>query len=125
MIPKVAALAILLSIICFVLSELGFRSKRVFALLSLVALMLLCCGAVGEIVPRLSELTALAGITETAETALKVVFSGYVFGIASDVAAELGEGGIANAVTLGGRLEITLIILPYLMDVVSAAVELL
>ena len=125
MMPKIAALSILLSVICFVLSELGFRSKRVFALLSVVALMLLCCGAVGEIVPRLSELSALSGITETAEGALKVVFSGYVFGIASDVAEELGEGGIAKAVTLGGRLEIALIILPYLMDVVSASVELI
>ena len=78
-----------------------------------------------EIAPKFTELSSLSGIRESAETALKVVFSGYVFGIASDVSAELGEGGIANAVTLGGRLEIALIIMPYLMDVISFAVELI
>lgn len=125
MIPKIAALAILLAIICFVLSELGFRSKKAFSSLAFIALILLCVNAVSEITPKFTELSSLSGIRESAETALKVVFSGYVFGIASDVSAELGEGGIANAVTLGGRLEIALIIMPYLMDVISFAVELI
>ena len=123
MIPRVAAIALLLSVLGYLLSELGWRGKRVFGALGCVVLLLLLSDGLGSIASEMNEICEIGGVSDTARTALKVVFSGYVFGFCSDTASELGENGISSAVNLAGRVEVLLIVLPYLSDVFHSVVE--
>ena len=123
MIPRIAAIALLLSVLGYLLSELGWRGKRVFGALGCVALLLLLSDGLGSIASEMNEICEIGGVSDTARTALKVVFSGYVFGFCSDTASELGENGISSAVNIAGRVEVLLIVLPYLSDVFHSVVE--
>lgn len=125
MIPRVAAIALLLSVLGYLLSELGWRGRRIFTALGCVMLLLLLSDGLGSIVSEMKKICDVGGVGDTARTALKVVFSGYVFGFCSDTATELGESGIANAVNIAGRVEILLIVLPYLSDVFNSVLEVL
>ena len=123
MIPRIAAIALLLSVLGYLLSELGWRGKRVFGALGCVSLLLLLSDGLGSIASEMNEICEIGGVSDTARTALKVVFSGYVFGFCSDTASELGENGISSAVNIAGRVEVLLIVLPYLSDVFHSVVE--
>lgn len=125
MIPRVAAIALLLSVLGYLLSELGWRGRRIFTALGCVTLLLLLSDGLGSIISEMKKICDVGGVGDTARTALKVVFSGYVFGFCSDTATELGESGIANAVNIAGRVEILLIVLPYLSDVFNSVLEVL
>ncbi|MBQ7387569.1 MAG: hypothetical protein IJW03_05345 [Clostridia bacterium] len=124
MIPTVASLALLLTVVAYVLSQLGFRGIRAFVALSIVAIMLTVSASVGDSISEIREIGTFAEMSAVSKPALKIIFVGYVFGFCSDIATELGEGGIANAITLGGRIEMILITLPYIKDIVKLAVEL-
>lgn len=76
-----------------------------------------------SVVSSLTGFCNTAGIGEVARSALKIVFVGYVFGFCADTASELGEGGVANALTLAGRVEVAVIAMPYLSEVVKTAIE--
>lgn len=124
MIPRAAALAILLAITAYLLSEMGFRSHRLFSTLGLVALLLIFAEDSIISISKISEIGGIGEVADVTRAAVKVVASGYVFGIASDVSAELGESGISRGVELCGRVEIFLIVLPYLCEALEAAIGL-
>ena len=125
MIPKVAAVALLLSVLGYLLSELGWRGKRLFSALGCVVLLLILSDGLTSVVSEMKRICDIGGVTDMARTALKVVFSGYIFGFCSDSAAELGESGISSAVTIAGRVEMLLIVLPYLSEVFDSVIEVL
>ena len=56
---------------------------------------------------------------------MKILFVGYVFGISSEICRELGEGGISTVMTSLGKIEIILIVLPYIRDIVYLGVGLI
>ena len=125
MIPKICAVAILSVVLYAVLDSLGFKSKGLFA--ALCALMIL--SALGDSLSGLlSSVLSIAdrtGISEAASCALRVVGLGYVFGFTADLCASLGEGLIAKAVTLVGRVQIFLVAYPYFEKMVALGMELL
>ena len=125
MIPRAAALTLLVAVLGYLLSELGWRGRRLFTALGCVAILLLLSDGLGGIISEMQGICEIGGVTDTARTALKVVFSGYIFGFCSDTAAELGENGIANAACIAGRVEAVIIVLPYLSDVFHSVVEVL
>lgn len=125
MIPRVCALALLAAIFGAMLQEFGFRSKRLFITFCLLLLLSAASEPLNKIFEGISSLSALAGVSEAAKCALKAVGLGYVFGITSDICRELGETGIASAVTVVGRLEIFLVVFPYFEETVKLGVELL
>ena len=59
-----------------------------------------------------------------AECALKIVGAGYLFGICSDIAAELGEPLVSKGLLTVGRVEILLIAMPYFVGAVQLGAEL-
>ena len=124
MISTVAATGLLLAIVAYLLSQLGFRGVRAFTALSITAILLLVASSVGKSFGELGVLFEGSEMEEAIKTALKITLVGYLFGFASDTAAELGEGGISSAIILGGRIEIILIVLPYIKDVINTALEL-
>lgn len=120
----VAALGLLLAVVLYLLSQLGFRGVRAFSALSIVAVLLAVSVSSGEIFSEINELVNIGEVADITMSALKIVFVGYVFGFSSDIAAELGESGVASAITIGGRVEMMLISLPYIKDIIKLALEL-
>ena len=71
------------------------------------------------------ELAEKVGISEATECALKAVGLGHIFGFTSDFCASLGEGGLAKAVTVVGRVEIFLVAYPYFEKIIALGIKLL
>ncbi len=125
MIARICSIALLAAVLGSLLSEYGFKGKKLFSVTACVVLLTLGCGLLGEAFGKINGFGALAGIGEAAGVAVKIVGAGYVFGISSDVCRELGEGGVANVLTLVGRLEIFVIVLPYITKILELGVELI
>ena len=113
MMLRACALALLAVILGAVLSELGFKSKKLFSVLGALLIISLLGENVSGLIGRLCAFSEMAGIGDAAKCALKVVGLGYVFGFTADVCRELGEGGVASAVGIVGRVETFLVVMPY------------
>ena len=125
MIGRLVAASLLAALMGALLSEYGWRGKRAFS--ALCALLIICA-----VIPELSdmlgavrELVGITGVGEVGAAAVKVVGTGYVFGLTADICTELGEGGVARACGVVCRIEIFLIVLPYFVEIISAATRLL
>lgn len=125
MMIKTVATAVLAGVLAFLLSEYGYRGKRLFSTVATVTLAALGLQLLSETVASLGSIINITGLGEAAECAVKTVGAGYVFGIASDVCRELGEGGIANALTTVGRLEIFVTVLPYILKMAELGASLI
>ena len=125
MMLKTVATAILAAALGFVLSELGYRGKRLFSAVAVISLIFFGLTLFSEAISSLSSIAEKTGLGEAARCAVKIVGAGYVFGIASDVCREMGEGGIASALTTVGRLEIFVTVLPYILKMVELGSEMI
>ncbi len=125
MIARLCCAALLVAILAALLSELGFKHKRLFTVLALVLVISMLAEGIGELFSSVASIADLAGLTDAAKCAVKAVGLGYVFGFTADVCDELGERGIANAVTVGARIEIFLVALPYFQKTMQLGIELL
>ncbi len=125
MIPKLCALGLLLAFVGIMLSELGYKSKRLFSVLAAVAVFSVLGGEISSALSSLLSIGEITGVSEIAVSALKIVGLGYVFGISADIIKELSEPMIASAVTVGGRLEILIVVLPYFIEIIELGIELI
>lgn len=123
MMLKLCGIAILGAISAMLLGELGFRGRRVLALFVSVALLVAVSDGIGQV---MDALDILGGDTvgRVVGSATKVIFVGYLFGISSDICAELGEGGLASTLTLAGRIEAFLLVLPEFGEMLRLGMEL-
>lgn len=117
MIWRIAAVGLLMSALGVVLAEMGFRGKRVFSALCVTMLLFGMASGVSEVFSRILGVADAGGVGEMARVALKVVGVGYVFGFVSDISEELGERGIASAVSAVGRVETVVLVLPYFLEI--------
>ena len=123
---KICALALLFAFMALILRSFGFRGAAAFTALAVAFLLsrasseLASLGSFGE----LKELLP-GDALEYVGAIAKVVGAGYLFGICADVCQELGESGIAKAVSVAGRAEILLIASPYVVRIIDVATELL
>ena len=119
---KVVALGLLLTVMALLLRSLGFRGAAVFASLAVAAVLSFAAAELGQLF-GFAENSRLFG-EETLEyfsAIAKIVGTGYLFGICADICTELGEGGIAKAVSVSGRIEILLISAPYFLRILRLA----
>lgn len=123
MIPGLCALGVLVGAVGFLLSEMGWGGKRLFSVLGIILMVAVSSEGLFTVYGEISQLGGAMG--EVSAAALKVVGVGYVFGISSDLCSELGEGGAAKALTFAGRVEIIVLILPYLKEVVSLGLKMI
>lgn len=121
---KVCGGAILVAVLGFILSELGFRGKRALVTLGIVIFLLIFLDSLSEAVAKITSfpLDEIGG--EALKQALKIIGVGHAFNISSDICAELSEGGIATAIITVGRIEILLIMLPTVVELVERSVTL-
>ena len=119
---KIAALGFLLAVMALLLRSFGFRGAAVFASLAVAAILSLVAGELGELIGLASESPLLGEeALEYFSAIAKIVGASYLFGICADICTELGEGGIAKAVALSGRIEILLIAAPYFIRILKLA----
>ena len=115
---KVCGGALLAAIVGFVLSELGFRGKRVVSSFVIIIFLLFFVDAAADAVSMILAIP-IDEEREAINIALKIVGVGHAFNICADVCAELSEAGLATAITLVGRIEILLIVLPEAMGLIE------
>ena len=107
------------------LRSLGWRAAPVFALISALIILGKIGDALFGVLDTVASLGKYADIEEAVGAALKILGLGYLFGISADLCRELGEGGIAKAVEVVGRIEIIVVILPFFEEIIKIGVELI
>lgn len=116
---------LIIAILTTVLSELGFRGTRLISTLGVLATVVLTLYLFDDVISALGGIIKLGGIEDIANTAIKIIGIGYVYGVASDICLDLGERGIALTVLGVGRVEILLLALPSVISVVEGAVDMI
>lgn len=124
MILKLCGIGILGAVTASLLGELGFRGRRVLALFVSVMLLLAVSDGIGELIAAVGTLGDGEELVSLVRSATKVIFVGYLFGISSDICSELGESGLASVLTLAGRVETFVIVLPNLSEMLRLGMEL-
>ncbi len=122
---KLCALGLLIALVGYLLSEMGWKGKRAFTVLGIVTVTAVVGEGVVGLFGRVISIAEAAEISGIVETALKIVGVGYVFGIASDICTELDERGVAGALTMAGRVEIIVLVFPYLEKIISLGVDMI
>lgn len=122
---KVVAIALVGALVGVLLRECGFRGSAILSAVTAVAALSLAVSAVSEVLSYATELSVSAGVAEAGEVALKLFGIGYLFGFASDACEALGERVLSSVVSLCGRIESALLVIPYFKKILSLAISLL
>lgn len=122
---KVVAIALIGALVGVLLRECGFRGSAVFSATAAAVALTVAVSSASEILSLATELSVTAGVAEAGEVALKLFGIGYLFGFAKDTCEALGERALSSAVSLCGRIEATLLVIPYFKKILSVAISLL
>ena len=125
MIWRLVGIGVILSVIGALLGELGSKERRVFGALGCVLLFLAVMPEITSIVGEAQRIAELGTVSDGASVCLKIVGVGYLFSLCASMAEEMGERGIAQAITFAARVEIAIIIIPYFREIVNMGMELL
>lgn len=125
MIPKICLFAIISVLLAVLLGALGFKSKGLFIILAALLMLGALQNDLSNIFGEIITFSESAGITDATKTALRVIGLGYVFGFTSEICLSLGEPLIASVVTAAGRVQLLVVVYPYIRDVVKLGAELL
>lgn len=122
---RTVGVVLLVAMLATVLSELGFRGSRLISALGVLAAVVLTLHLFDEVIGALEGIIELGGIEEIANSAIRIIGIGYVYGVASDICLDLGERGIALTVLGVGRVEILLLALPSVIKIVEGAIDMI
>lgn len=125
MIFKACGIALLAAAVSVVLGELGWRGRGVFGVLSALIILSFAVDSLSALRGASGLISQASELGELGESAMKIVGIGYVFGIGSDVCRELGEGAVASALNVVGRIEILLVIAPFFKKIAELGLMLL
>ena len=125
MIFKACAFALVAVFCTVILRELGWRGAGVTAVVCAVILFSLVAEGVSTAAKEIERLSALAELSEFGKCVLKIVGIGYIYGVSSDICKDMGEGAVASALGIVGRVEILLAVLPYFKDILDFGLRLL
>ena len=122
---RIAAFALICAVLGALLDGLGFKSRRLFSVLSFVLLIGAVAQPLSKIFGGILSFSSAAGIGEGAEAAVKAVGLGYLFGFTSEICQALGESTLASAVSIVGKIEIFLVAYPFFEGIMKLGAELL
>ena len=122
---KIVGIGIIAAVCSLLLSELGYRGKKPLAVIGFILILAVGVEGCARLFGAAFDFCQGAGVSAGAKAALKIIGASYLFGIASDIISELGEPLIAKGVSVVGRVEILLIVLPYFVDIMKLGAELL
>lgn len=121
---RLVAYAMITLFLGVLLREFGFRGARLFSILGSVTVVSAVALAAMED-GLLSSYFQGGDSAQRIGVIMKVLGVGYVSGICADVCSDLGESGLANAVTLVGRVEIIMLSLPSVKEIIEQGMALL
>lgn len=113
------------ALFAFILREMGFRASALIGALCAVGLFALATLGIGEIKDELAPHLASSGASELFGSALLAVGVAYLFSFAAELARALGEGTVASALELLGRVEIVVMAAPALAEILKMAEEII
>ena len=122
---SVVGAALAFAALLFILKGLGWRGSAVVGAVCFASLLFAVFIKYGGVISDLGSLCEASGVGECAAVMIKIIGVGYLFGVCADTCRELGEAGIAKAVDVAGRVEITVIIMPYFKEIIEIGVGLL
>ena len=120
---RICSGAVVAAVCGILLRELGWRGAAVFSILSITVFLGVFADALSTLAERLLSFTAEGAVLAVKEI-LKVVGVSYLFGFSADICAELGERSLSGVLLALGRIEILVIVMPYIFDMVKMAGEL-
>ena len=119
----IICVALLATVGAVVLKGFGFRGASVF---SAAAVTVMLASAIASAHPIFEFFKIIpSSASEYTESVIKAIGIGYATGITSDICKELGENGIAKAVSVGAKIELVLLALPHVYEITELALELL
>ena len=112
--------AVILMLVCvYVLKSIGFRGASVVCA---VFFVLIIGAEIKELSSSISPLLNMLSdgvASEAVMCALKVIGVGYIFGVVSDVCRSLSENEMAKSIEVVGRVEMFVLILPFVQNIFS------
>ncbi len=120
---RYAALGLLICVLSLLLREAGFRGSRLVSLLGVVALIGVAILGIDDILEHLSLSQRLSENGEELSDIFRIVGAGIIFGIITDMARDMGEHGVASALSVVGRVEIFALSVPYILRLLDLASE--
>lgn len=115
--------SVIAAVLVFLLREMGFKGAKLVGSVGVIILITFAVLGMGRLTEGLDISYFGEEVGEAALLLLKIIGISYVFGTAADVCRELGEGGIASAMLVVGRVEILLLILPVLREIIGLGTE--
>ena len=120
---KICSGAIIAAVCGILLRELGWRGAAVFSIISLSVFFGVFADALSGLTKEILSVSEL-GVALAVKEILKVIGVSYLFGFCADICAELGERGLSGVLLAVGRVEILVIVTPYMLDMIRLAAEL-
>ncbi len=121
---KIFGLAFLFAMSGFVLKAFGWKGAPIVTVSAIVGLLSLFLERLEPILEIFKFIKEEDGMSDAVECVLKIIGIGYVSGICSDICRELGETGIASAVSLIARIESLAIVSPMIIEILTLGMEL-
>ena len=112
-------------VLCYLLSEMGSRLSKPIGVICAVGALISAVSGFSEIGGEMRRLIDESGLGDAGLDVMKILGTGYVFGICSDTLEGLSESGIARAVDTVCKVEIMLITLPYIKETVAFGISLI
>lgn len=109
----------------YILERLGFGGTRLYLAFASILVLIGSAEGIGELLGAFGNITPPPLAAEISGAALRVVGIGYIGGFFSDFCAELGAKGAADGLSLLARVEMLAVVMPYFLDILSLAGELL
>lgn len=125
MIIKALGILIVGGTLCYLLSEMGSRMTKPIGALFAILALICTASAFSEVGRELTALMERAGISEVGQDAMKILGTGYIFGVSADTLDTLGEAGASRSLDLLCRVEIMLISLPYVKEIIALGLSLI
>lgn len=120
---QLASLAVLAAALAFVLRTLGAKIAPALAAVAGLTFVVYAVARYGEAIAAVREMAERAGVSEEVGVVLRMLFVGILCAVAADICRDMGESGLAARVETCGKAEILLLALPFLLELVSLALE--
>ena len=121
----VIAFLLLAAVSVLILKSFGFRGAPLVSVIAIVSLVSYYSEALLSVSSLFGELSDTAEVGGYVSAALKIVGISYLSGISRDVCLEIGESGIARAVSVVTKLELVLVTVPFIKEILSSLLLLL
>ena len=112
-------------VLCYLLSEMGSRLARPIGVICAIAAFIISLSGFSEIGDEIRSLMERAGLSDVGLDVMKILGTGYVFGISADTLDGLGESTASKGLDMLCRVEIMLITLPYIKETVAFGLSLI